>query len=294
MAVLFALVAALVLGISDFYGALATRRIGAVTTTLASYTTATMLIALGLLIIPSAWSFDAVFFGAIAGVAIAIGFLAFYASISAGPVAVIAPMIAVLYAAVPVGWAVARGEQLPLIGWIGVAVGVVAVLALSIPPKGGAENDDERAVELTAGRGTGPAPLTLVLGVVAALGLGGASIALDYVPSDSGIAPALMESAVAVLVVAVVWVFVPKPARGELHMPSLGTAAWSGLLLGLGNALFVLALQVGSLALVSVLVALYPLSTILLARFVLKEHLSRIQWTGVALAIVAAVLLGAS
>ena len=294
LAVVFALVAALALGVSDFYGTLATRRIGSVATTLAGYSTATMLIALGLLIVPSVWSFDAVFFGALAGVSIAIGFLTFYLAVAAGPVAVVAPMIAVLYAAIPVAWAVARGELLSALGWVGVGIGVIAVLALSIPPKDGAENSAERAVEASQGRGTGPRPATLALAVIAALGLGGATIAMDYVPSGSGIAPALIQSAVAVLVVAVVWVFVPRPPRGEFHTPSLGMAAWSGLLLGLGNGLFVLALQLGSLALVSVLVALYPLSTILLARFVLKEHLSRIQWAGVGLAVLAAVLLGAA
>lgn len=294
LAVVFALVAALALGVSDFYGALATRRIGSVATTLAAYSTATILIALGLLFLPNVWSVDAVLFGALAGVSIAIGFMTFFVAIAAGPVAVVAPMIAVLYAAIPVAWAVARGELLSALGWIGVGIGVLAVLALSIPPKEGAENTEERAAEVKVGRGTGPAPMTLVMAVIAALGLGGATIALDYVPSNSGIAPALIQSAVAVLVVAVVWVFVPRPPKGEFHTASLGTAAWSGLLLGLGNGLFVLALQVGSLALVSVLVALYPLSTILLARFVLKEHLSKMQWAGVGLAIVAAVLLGAA
>ena len=294
LAVTFALLAALSFGVSDFYGALATRRIGSVIATLASYTASTVLIAIGLLFVPNSWSFEAVVFGAIAGVSIAIGFVAFYAAMAAGPVAVIAPMIAVLYASVPVAWAVAHGEQLPVVGWIGVGVGVIAVLALSIPPKGGAESDEERAVEIAAGRGAGPSPKTIVTAVIAALGLGGATIALSFVPKGAGIAPALTQSAAAVLVVAIVWVFIPRPKKGELHFPSLGMASWSGLIMGFGNAVFVLAVQYGPLALVSVLVALYPIGTILLARFVLKEHISRIQWMGIGLAIVAAVLLGSS
>lgn len=294
LAVTFALLAALSFGVSDFYGALATRRIGSVIATLASYSASTVLIAIGLLFVPNAWSFEAVFFGALAGVSIAIGFVAFYAAMAAGPVAVIAPMIAVLYASVPVAWAVAHGEQLPVVGWIGVGVGVIAVLALSIPPKGGAESDAERAVEIAAGRGAGPTPKTLAIAVIAALGLGGATIALSFVPKGAGIAPALTQSAAAVLVVALVWVFIPRPKKGELHFPSLGMASWSGLIMGFGNAVFVLAVQYGPLALVSVLVALYPIGTILLARFVLKEHISRIQWMGIGLAIVAAVLLGSS
>lgn len=292
IAVLFALVAALGYGISDFYGAVASRKIGAVPATLASYSSGVVLIGLATLLIPGAWSIDAVVFGAIAGVAVALGFLAFYAAFAIGPVAILAPMIAVLYAAVPVGWSVARGEQLSGIAWAGIALGVIAVLALSIPPKGGAENDEERAVEAAAGRGTGPSKFALLLGVVAALGMGGASVALDYAPKNSGLSSALIESGVAVLVLAVVFVFVPRPQKGQVPFTALGIAFASGLLLAVGNALFVLALQNGSLALVGVLVSLYPLATILLARFVLKEHISKIQWSGVGLAIGAAVLMG--
>lgn len=290
--IVLALIAALGYGISDFYGAVASRRLGAVATTLASYSSGVVLMGVAALLVPGAWSADAVIFGAIAGVAVALGFLAFYAAFAIGPVAILAPMIAVLYAAVPVTWSVARGEQLPTVAWVGIALGVVAVLALSIPPKGGAESDAERAVEGAEGRGPGPTPFALALGVIAALGMGGASVALDYAPKDSGLSSALIETLVAVVVLAVVFAFVRRPSTGEVDYRALGIALGSGLLLAVGNGLFVLALQHGSLALVGVLVALYPLATILLARFVLKEHISRIQWSGIGIAIVAAVLMG--
>ena len=66
------------------------------------------------------------------------------------------------------------------------------------------------------------------------------------------------------------------------------------LLLAVGNGLFVLALQQVSLALVAVLVALYPLATILLARIVLRENVSTVQWLGIGLAVFAAGLMGLS
>jgi drug/metabolite transporter (DMT)-like permease len=52
------------------------------------------------------------------------------------------------------------------------------------------------------------------------------------------------------------------------------------------------ALQSGNLAVVSVLIALYPLATIVLARIVMRERVSRLQLGGVALALVASVVLG--
>lgn len=57
------------------------------------------------------------------------------------------------------------------------------------------------------------------------------------------------------------------------------------------NLLFVLAVRQGSLTVVSVLTALYPLGTILLARFVLKEKLAISQSIGIVLALGATALL---
>ena len=52
------------------------------------------------------------------------------------------------------------------------------------------------------------------------------------------------------------------------------------------------ALQTGSLAIVSVLVGLYPLATLLLARIVGGERMTRLQLTGAGLAIAASAVLG--
>ncbi|HLP22646.1 MAG TPA: DMT family transporter [Microbacteriaceae bacterium] len=292
VAIVLALVSALGYGISDFYGALATRRLGAISATLASYSSGVLVLGLGVLIVPGAWSVETVTFGALAGVLVGAGFLSFYAAIARGPVAILAPMIAVVYATVPVCWVIARGEQLPALAWAGVALGVLAVLLLSVPAPGGAESDEERAAEDAAGQRRGPSIAALLMGLGAALGMGGASVALDYVPHDSGLTSALVETIVAVVLLSLVFAFVPRPGRGEVDSRALWIALGSGVLLAVGNGLFVLALQHGSLALVGVLVSLYPLATILLARFVLREHISRVQWLGIGLAIVAAVLMG--
>ena len=57
------------------------------------------------------------------------------------------------------------------------------------------------------------------------------------------------------------------------------------------NVLYLLAVREGLLSVVSVLAALYPVSTVLLARVVLHERFATIQRIGIAIALPAAILM---
>jgi drug/metabolite transporter (DMT)-like permease len=71
------------------------------------------------------------------------------------------------------------------------------------------------------------------------------------------------------------------------------TLACVGLLDSGTNQLFVLASQRGLLTLVAVVASLYPVATVLLARGVLGERLSRVQAAGVLLALIGIALIAA-
>jgi len=64
-----------------------------------------------------------------------------------------------------------------------------------------------------------------------------------------------------------------------------------GLLDTAANVLFLLATRSGSLSVSGVLVSLYPVVVVLLARFVLRERLTGLQLTGVGMALTASALL---
>jgi drug/metabolite transporter (DMT)-like permease len=66
-----------------------------------------------------------------------------------------------------------------------------------------------------------------------------------------------------------------------------------GFLDTISNALFLYAAQRGSLTVVAVLSSLYPVATVILARSVLHERLTRLQLGGFVLAMGATAMIGA-
>jgi drug/metabolite transporter (DMT)-like permease len=65
----------------------------------------------------------------------------------------------------------------------------------------------------------------------------------------------------------------------------------SGVLDSAGNALFIAATRHGRLDVAAVLSSLYPASTVILARVLLKEHIAKLQGIGIACAIAAVGLI---
>jgi drug/metabolite transporter (DMT)-like permease len=290
--VLLALGSSLSYGVSDFLGAVGTRKLRVLpgTTIIYLFALATLLVALP--IAGGAWSIDTIVWGTVAGVAAIGGFLTFYAALAAGPINLAAPLIAVLSSLVPVVAAIALGEQLEMLAWVAIVLALAGAGLISVTRRGAAASIPRK---------------TLVLAVIAGILLGLSIIALDRAPQTSGVTSAVIEILVGVIVLGVLVALVrlsPRTRRAlsildenqdDAALPSPWRAriacAVGGILLGVGNALLLLALQSGSLAVVSVLIGLYPVATMVLARIVHGERLTRVQLGGVVLAIAATVLL---
>ncbi|MES1170361.1 MAG: EamA family transporter, partial [Leifsonia sp.] len=78
---------------------------------------------------------------------------------------------------------------------------------------------------------------------------------------------------------------------GIRNRAGLVQAVFAGVLLAAGNILLVIGLHLGELAVMGVLNALYPLGTVILAFFVLRERLSLLQTLGIVLALAASAVL---
>lgn len=303
VAVALALSASLFYGTSDFLGAFTARKLTVITSSTVIFVAATGATTAALLVTTWSYSDQALWAGVIAGVAGTVGMITFYAALAIGPMGLLAPLIALVQTAIPVVIAASLGESLPPIAWFAVGLALVATTLISVPAK---TATGQPAIQRITLRGA-------MLGLVSGVTLGFAVVSLDAAPGDSGVFAAFVDVAVGLVILlpmvavrrlrtsdewlhgASAAVLVPEPARRK----PAGAGIWalsavSGVLLGVGNALLVVALHSGNLAVVAVLVSLYPLATVFLAWVFLKERMSLPQLAGVALAIAAAVLLGTS
>lgn len=289
--VLLALMSSVFYGASDFLGALSSRKIPVITASVAIYAAATVSSGIAFIFVPSVWSAPAVWSGTIAALFAVVGMVTFYAALAIGPMSLLAPLIALIQTAVPVTVAAMTGQSLSLLGWTAVALALLATTLISV--------STGATVERISTRGA-------VLAFISGITLGLTVVALDFAPDDSGVIPAFLDITVGLLILLPL-VALRRFRRSDswmrwevaIALPALhvslgvwGLAALGGLMLGVGNVLLVVALHSGNLAVVAVLVSLYPLVTVLLAWAVLKERIGLVQFLGVILAITAAVMLG--
>jgi drug/metabolite transporter (DMT)-like permease len=272
---------ALVYGFSDFFGGLGSRRVTPLLVSFVSQVAAISIATVAVFAAPQLWSSSAVVLGLIAGIGGGIGTWAFFAGLAIGPMSVVSPGVAMIYAVVPAIVGIALGERIAPLGYVALVAVVVAAVLLAMPR----QRD-----------GTRLTPRAIVYGSVAGLGFAGYIIAIGRTPRDSGLVPLwcdlLMATAIYLGALLVNRVRRgPAELRGLRDRRAVGQSLLAGVLLAAGNILLVVGLHLGELAVMGVLNALYPLGTVILAFVVLKERLSVLQVAGIVLALGASVVL---
>lgn len=275
MTVVLGLAAAILYGLGDFAGGFASRRHGAVTVLLYSYPVGAVLMTAMLPFFGGHLSGHVVVFGVCGGLAGLVGVVLMYHLMIDAPMNVISPVTAVLTAIVPVVFGIGIGERPALAAWFGIVVGIVAVLLVS-------RTTDEHPHGRIAAR-------VLLLAVLSGMGFGFYFIFLARAGHDSGLWP-LVVSRIA-SAVAIVPLALRFRAFDRVVGRTLGIVVVAGACDALANMFFLLSSRAGLLSLASLLTALYPAVTVILAVLLLREHTSRVQRVGLALAAGAVVLI---
>ncbi|HUF01564.1 MAG TPA: EamA family transporter [Gaiellaceae bacterium] len=275
MAVFLALGGALFWGVGDFLGGLTTRRLTLLTVLAVSQAAGlaglVVWVAVASEPVPDA---SHALYAVGAGVAGLVGLGALYRGLAIGAMGIVAP-ISATSPVVPISVDLARGVAPSAMQWVGVALVLAGVVILSREPVPG-------RARLAAGAG---------LAVLAAAGLGLFFVGIDASAEQSAPWAVLVARAAATVLVLVVAIATSASLRPPLRLaPAL--VAIGAFDTG-ANVLFAYATTKGAVGIVSVLAALYPLTTILLARLVLGERLSASRRAGGAVALAGAALVAA-
>jgi len=268
----FGLAAASSWGSGDFCGGLASRRTNVYGVVIISQLVGLVLLTiLALLLAEPIPTLTDIVWAAIAGIGAAVGLAALYHGLATGPMGVVAPVAAVVSVILPLVFGLFLEGIPALPQLLGFGLALCAVWFITRP------GDDSR-IQLR----------DLLLPVVAGLGFGVFFILIDHVSATVlwPLAAARTASVLALLVVVLLTRQRARPAASQIPLILL-----SGLFDTGGTALYALAARAGRLDIAAVLSSLYPAVTVVLARFILKERLSRLQGLGLALAMIAVVLI---
>ncbi len=286
LTVVLGVTGALIYGGADFFGGLAARRSSTLLVTFGVALVGLVGLALASLFVPATSSADAWIYGAASGLAGGIGIGLLYGSLAIGPMSILSPTTAFISAIVPVSVGLSLGEGGGTTFFIAIALALVAVVLVGFVPEQGAVR---------------PRPLGILMAVGSGTFIGFTVILINMTPADSGIIP-LVANRIAsstLLGLAVVGVVLYRISRRATpRLPGLtqlgpvwGILVAAGVFDVLANVVVLYGLRIGELSVMSVLIALYPAGTILLASVVLRERIATVQWFGLGLALLASALL---
>lgn len=277
MAVALGVLVALGWGSADFLGGFTSQRVHTVTVLLVSQAFGLGAAVLLVLALRDGAPDPHVFvLSAIAGVAGIAALWQLFRGLAVGRMSVVAPLSAVGSGVLPVAWGLVRGERPTPLALVGVLLALVAVVIVGR----GAEHDPVPSVS----------PMQeLALGIGSGIGFGMVIILFSESATDSGMWPLLIARGIAVPLLAAVAFMLGRCPR--VPRSDLPPVAGAGLFDVAANAMVLLAVRRGLLSLVAPVAALYPATTVVLARVILHEKIGRQRAGGLALGLLGLALI---
>ena len=288
-AIALGLASAVVWGAADFLGGLKSRQLQLLAVLLVSQAAGLVAVVIWASLRGEGLPAEVVPWGIANGISGTIGLAAFYRALSVGAMGVVAP-ISASAAVIPVAVGVAGGERPGALQLAGIAVAIVGVAVASYEPPGAPLSEPGAATE-TAGRPAGRRSSGVGLALIAAVGFGVFFVGIDEGSNHDLVWTLVVGRIVSTGLLASVALF----ARPSLAMTGrdLNAVLAVGLLDISANALFAAGSTLGLVSVVAVLGSLYPVTTLLLARFLLGERLHRIQRAGTVVALAGVALISA-
>jgi drug/metabolite transporter (DMT)-like permease len=199
----------------------------------------------------------------------------FYRALATGTMGVVAP-VAATGVVVPLVVGLAQGATPSPVQLAGLFLATAATIGVSASGR----VREER-----------PARLPLVLAFVSGLGFGFVTVGIGEGSHSSVLMTLLVMRATSSTVLLLVWLALrERPALAKRDVCALWLV---GLMDAGANAVYGSAVRLGVFAIIVVLGSLYPAATVLLARQVHKERLSRLQLVGVLALLVAVPMIAA-
>jgi len=277
MAVLLGLMVAASFGSGDFLGGRTSARSSTPGVLLIVQVSA-MVAAIGVAVVVSADVAGAdLAYGAVAGSlnVVALGLL--YLGLASGRMGVVAPVTAVVASIIPVTYGLLQGERPSNLVYAGVAMAVLAGALIGITSEQHTAEGSRRAVLIALAAGTC---------------FGSSFVFYARTSPDSGMWPIFSARIGSVLLVAI-FVLVLRTQR-TVVFPA-GHDRWlsvgGGLLDVTGSTLILIAIRQDLIVTVTPVAALAPGVTVLLAWLFLHEHISRVQFAGLAVALTGLALI---
>jgi len=211
--------------------------------------------------------------GALAGLFGYIGLACLYEGLSTGRMGVVSP-ISSLSTVIPLAYALITGDVLSTITLVGVAIALVGVFCASGP-------------ELS--QGLPLKPILLAFGAAAGFGLALTFIAIGS-QSSALLTMVSMRGATFFVTISLV---IKYRTAGKFSKKDMPLLIFIGAADFLANLLLGIACTKGLVSVAMVFGSLYPIATAVLAYKLLQERLLRVQYLGIALAVIGVSIISA-